>query len=144
MRVLTAVWPWSVLRKERPWGARKRSALFLWPVPPPVALYREGIERFSAYPSSGAEGAKREAAVDQEQKDKQLLEIVQAIAIGAMEAPPDRRTEFIECALGKMCETYEKKQGRASLTAHQISTLLKLTKDMVRILETSGNTVGHA
>jgi hypothetical protein len=82
--------------------------------------------------------------VDQEQKDKQLLEIVQAIAMGAMEAPPDRRTEFIECALGKMCETYEKKQGRASLTAHQISTLLKLTKDMVRILETSGNTVGHA
>jgi hypothetical protein len=82
--------------------------------------------------------------VDQEQKHKQLLEIVQAIAMGAMEAPSDRRTEFIECALGKMCEIYEKKQGRAPLAAHQFSMLLDLTKNMVRILETSGNTVGHA
>ena len=82
--------------------------------------------------------------MDQEQKDKQLLEIVRAIAMGAMEAPPDRRTEFIECTLGKMCKIYEEKQGRAPLAAHQIRMLLELTKDMVRILETSGNTVGHA
>jgi hypothetical protein len=82
--------------------------------------------------------------MDKDQKHRDLLKIVQTIAVAALDIPPDRRTEFIECMVGRMCELYGKKQGRAPIAAQRISMLLELTKDMVRILETSGNTVGHA
>ena len=82
--------------------------------------------------------------MDKEQEHKRLLEIVQSIAIAAMEAPPEHRTEFIERTVGQMCEIYGQKQGRFPIKPHQISRLLDLTKDMVRLLEQSGNTVGHA
>ena len=78
-----------------------------------------------------------------DKNQEQLLEIAQAIAVSALEAPPDKRTEFIERTIEKMCEIYNTKQGRPPITAHQARKLLELTTGMVRRLEACGGTVGR-
>ncbi len=82
--------------------------------------------------------------MDVEQRRKQILEMVRTIAIAAMEFQPDERPAFIEHTVATIRGNYEKAQGPDPELTDAWSNLLELTREMVKILEESGGTIGHA
>ena len=87
--------------------------------------------------------------MDEDEREKQFIAVAQAIAMKALEVPLDQRQAFIEAKISeaKISSTrkgYEEKHGPDPKTAEQARKLLDLTRTMVRILEQSGGTIGHA
>ncbi len=82
--------------------------------------------------------------MDAEQKRKQILGTVRTIAMAAMQLQPDERQGFIERTTAMIRRNYEKTHGADPDVTDVWSNLLDLTKEMVRNLEESGGTTGHA
>ena len=79
-----------------------------------------------------------------EDEGKQFIAVAQAIAMKALDVPPNQRQAFIEAKISSTHKGYEDKHGSDPKTAEQARKLLDLTRTMVQILEQSGGTIGHA
>jgi hypothetical protein len=82
--------------------------------------------------------------MDVEEKRKQILGLVRTIAIAAMELQPDERQAFIDRTVAMLRRNYEKTKGPDPEVTDAWSNLLELTREMVKLLEESGGTIGHA
>ncbi len=82
--------------------------------------------------------------MDVEEKRKQILGLVQTIAIAAMDLPPDERQAFIKRTVTTVRRYYQRTHGADPDIADLASKLLILTREMVRVLEESGGNIGHA
>ena len=61
-----------------------------------------------------------------------------------MELQPDERQAFIERTVTMLRRNYEKTKGPDPEVADAWNSLRELTREMVKILEESGGTIGHA
>ena len=82
--------------------------------------------------------------MDEDKQRRRLIAMAQNLAMQALELPPDKRQNAIVYAVGKIRRDYERKHGANPDTAEQARKLLELTRAMVKILEESGGTIGHA
>ena len=82
--------------------------------------------------------------MDTEQERERILGVIRTIAMAAMELPREKRQTFIERSVMMIRKNYERAYGSSPETADQAKKLLELTQEMVRILEESGGTIGHA
>jgi len=101
----------------------------------------------SQQPSSG-EGIRtsdeRAAPMDREQERERILGVVRAIAMAAMELPREKRQAFVGRTVTMIRKRYERAYGADPDSAEQARRVLELTHEMVRVLEESGGTIGHA
>ena len=81
--------------------------------------------------------------MDVEERRKQILGLVQTIAIAAMDLPPDERQAFIKRTVAMLRRNYEKTKGPDPDVADAWGKLLELTREIVKTLEESGGTIGH-
>ena len=82
--------------------------------------------------------------MDRDQKREQLLGTIHAIAMAALEIQPEERQAFIKRTVTTVRRYYQRTHGADPDIADLASKLLKLTREMVRVLEESGGTIGHA
>ncbi len=82
--------------------------------------------------------------MDADQKRAQVLGTVRAIAMAAMELPSHERQAFIERTVDMIRRKYEATHGADPDIIEMGRKLLELTREMVKVLEESGGTIGHA
>ncbi len=75
---------------------------------------------------------------------ERILGLIRAIAMAALELPPDQRHAFIERTVTTIQRKYERAYGADPDMAEQASKIVDLAKAMLKILEKSGGTIGHA
>jgi hypothetical protein len=85
-----------------------------------------------------------EAVMDVEERRKQILGLVQTIAIAAMDLPPDERQAFIKRTVAMLRRNYEKTKGPDPDVIDAWGKLLDITRELVKTLEESGGPIGHA
>ena len=81
--------------------------------------------------------------MDEKQRDK-LVGLAQTLAMTALEHPPDQRQVLIKGAIEKLLNDFEQKHGPNPVNAELAKKLLSMTTALLKILEESGGTVGHA
>ncbi len=82
--------------------------------------------------------------MDTDQKRRQLLGTIHTIAMAALEIQPDDRPAFIKRTVTMVRRYYQQTYAADPDIAHLASKLPQLTREMVRTLEESGGTIGHA
>ena len=81
--------------------------------------------------------------MDHEER-QQFLAMAQTIGMQAMELPPHKRPEFIKRAVTAIRRDFDRKHGADPSTAEIASKLETLTGMLVKLIEESGGTIGHA
>ncbi len=82
--------------------------------------------------------------MDDEAERRQFVAIAQTIGMQAMELPPEQRLAFIKRAVTVIHRDYAAKHGADPSTADIADRLERLTATLVKMIEESGGTVGHA
>jgi hypothetical protein len=81
---------------------------------------------------------------DDESERRQFLAIFQTIGMQAMELPREQRLAFIHRAVTAIYRDYERKKEADPTTAEMAERLEKMSAALVRMIEESGGSVGHA
>ncbi len=83
--------------------------------------------------------------MDEDKQRRRLIAMAQALALQAIEVPADLRHDAIARTVEKIRRDYEHKHGLSPRdTAAHAHKLLSLTRAVVKTIETSGGTIGHA
>ena len=82
--------------------------------------------------------------MEDEQRKQLVNGLAQTIAMQAMELPAPQRPEFIKRAVTAVRQEFEHKYGPDPETGEAVDKLQALIETMVRIIEETGGTVGHA
>ena len=81
---------------------------------------------------------------DEESRQRQVISVAQTIAMQAMELPAQERSRFIHRAVTAIRRDFDRKYGADPDTADAAHRLQKLIEELVRVIETSGGSVGRA
>ena len=79
-----------------------------------------------------------------EKEREQFLAVAQTIGLQAMELAPEQRLAFIKRTVAAIHRGYARQYGADPSTKEMADKLEKLTATLVKMIEESGGTVGHA
>jgi RIO-like serine/threonine protein kinase len=82
--------------------------------------------------------------MDDEERQRLAVGLIQTIAMQAMELSADQRPEFIRRAVTAVRREFERKYVADPGTAEMADKLEAMIKAMVQIIEESGGSVGRA
>jgi RIO-like serine/threonine protein kinase len=82
--------------------------------------------------------------MDDEERQKLALGLAQTIAMQAMELPAEHRPKFIKRAVTVVRREFERKYVADPDTGEAADRLQALVETMVKLIEESGGSVGHA
>ena len=81
--------------------------------------------------------------MDEEQR-KKLVGLAQALAMTALDHPPEQRQDLLRRAVEKILQDFEQEHGSNEANAGMADKLLSMATAMVKILEESGGQTGNA
>ena len=82
--------------------------------------------------------------MDDEERQRLAVGLIQTIAMQAMELPADHRPEFIRRAVMAVRREFERKHTEAPILTEATDKLQAMIEAMVQIMEESGGSIGHA
>ncbi len=82
--------------------------------------------------------------MDDEERQRLAVGLAQTIGMQAMELPANQRPEFIKRAVTAVRREFERKYVADPEIAEAADKLQALIETMVKIIEESGGSVGHA
>ena len=81
--------------------------------------------------------------MDEEQR-KKLVGLAQALAMAALDHPPEKRQDLLRRAVEKILQDFEREHGSNPANAGLADKLLSMAIATVKILEESGGRTGNA
>ena len=82
--------------------------------------------------------------MDDEERQRLAVGLIQTIAMQAMELPADQRPEFIRRAVMAVRREFERKYTADPMLTEATDKLQAMIEAMVQIIEESGGSIGHA
>ncbi len=82
--------------------------------------------------------------MDDEERQRLAVGLIQTIAMQAMELPADQRPEFIRRAVMAVRREFERKHATNPVLTEATDKLQAMIEAMVQIIKESGGSIGHA